>query len=103
MDIIAGTISVFTVPFIFFKLGHILKNIYKPQSRNKNNQVETKVIPTSQLLSENICVLKKMLGSSSDIIIRDLTIHSLNKAASLVYIDGLVDTVPIHDHLLFLS
>lgn len=101
MDIIAGTISVFIVPFMFFKLGHILKSIYNPQSRNKNDLVVTKVIPTSHLLSENICVLKKMLGSSSDIIIRDLTIHSLNKSATIVYIDGLVDTVPIHDHLLF--
>lgn len=54
----------------------------------------------SRSLTENLAVLRFFLGDSSDVVIREFRIGPDNLPGALLYVEGLVDTVAVNEHLL---
>ncbi len=51
-------------------------------------------------LTENLGNIRKMLEDPSDLVIREFTIGKANHRTAIVYIDGIVNNVYIHDHIM---
>ncbi|MEH7097976.1 spore germination protein [Neobacillus vireti] len=55
---------------------------------------------TSSLLDSNINALKEILGESSDLQIRNITLIGQDKKAAMLYIDGIVDSDGIQEYII---
>src|SRR5690625_1248753 len=66
----------------------------KPKDKKENFSIEL-----VKDIDENLDNVKKMLEEPSDLVIREFIIGD-NKKCGIVYIDGLVDSLLIHDHVM---
>ncbi len=58
-------------------------------------------LPLTANLSERVALIKKVMGESLDLVIRELVIGDESRAkAAVVYIDGMIDNKTVFDHIL---
>ncbi|WP_339183434.1 spore germination protein [Oceanobacillus sp. FSL W7-1293] len=69
------------------------------QNKKKNTE-ENFSLEIGTNLTENLSNIRKMLEDPSDLVIREFTIGQANHRTAIVYIDGIVDNVYIHDHIM---
>ncbi|HBK53838.1 MAG TPA: spore germination protein, partial [Syntrophomonas wolfei] len=87
------------MPGFLFKKLHFKKILNHEQKKSAGQYSSS--VSLSQNLEENLRVLREALGSSSDVIIRDMKISSdSNIDAAVVYIDGLVDRALLNHDIL---
>ncbi|GGP08903.1 putative membrane protein YndD [Oceanobacillus neutriphilus] len=68
--------------------------------KTKKNEEENFSLEIGTNLTENLKNVKKMLEDPSDLVIREFNIGTANHRTAIVYIDGIVDSVYIHDHIM---
>lgn len=68
--------------------------------KKKKNEEENFSLEIGTNLTENLKNVKQMLENPSDLVIREFTIGAANHRTAIVYIDGIVDSVYIHDHIM---
>jgi spore germination protein KA len=87
------------LPGFLFKKLHF-KKILNHEQKMAAGQFNSSA-SLSQNLEENLRVLREALGSSSDVIVRDMKISSdSNVDAAVIYIDGLVDRALLNHDIL---
>ncbi|MFD1413375.1 spore germination protein [Oceanobacillus jeddahense] len=68
--------------------------------KNKKNEEENFSLDIGTNLAENLRNIREMLDEPSDLVIREFTIGNTHQRTAIVYIDGIVDSVYIHDHIM---
>lgn len=69
------------------------------QNKKKNTE-ENFSLEIGTNLTENLSNIRKMLEDPSDLVIREFTIGKANHRIAIVYIDGIVNNIYIHDHIM---
>ncbi len=87
--------------FIMRKL-HFLHLLHHNPLQDKNKEPEKDPATTllTKDLQQNLAKLKKILGTSNDIIIRTFTFGSNNIEAALIFLDGMVDKTTVNESIL---
>ncbi|GIO24847.1 spore germination protein [Oceanobacillus sp. J11TS1] len=74
------------------------RSLYRKNDKKKAEENFSLEIGTN--LAENLGNVRKMLENPNDLIIREFTIGNGNHRTAIVYIDGLVESVYIQDHIM---
>lgn len=78
-----------------------IKKKMTPSVTKDLDKVNVSKSPLLDNLEENIAYIKNELGSSTDLVIRELDLlNCSNRRAALIYVEGLVDSNQVQDHVL---
>jgi hypothetical protein len=78
----------------------VVKKISNSSNRREKN-AEDNAKPISRDLNKNLEQIKSIFANCSDIVYREFLIgYKTPVKAALIYVDGLIDKVAVHDHLL---
>ena len=78
----------------------MVKKISNSSNRREKN-AEDNAKPISRDLNKNLEQIKSIFANCSDIVYREFLIgYKTPVKAALIYVDGLIDKVAVHDHLL---
>lgn len=85
--------------------NQVLKRLFPGARRGKSRagdrqDDQTDKTHLSRNLTENLAVIRSFIGDSSDVVIREFQAGPENLPAALLYVEGLVDTKTINEHLL---
>ncbi|WP_040983952.1 spore germination protein [Oceanobacillus jeddahense] len=82
-------------------MGRFLyRNNIKRNSKKKKEGEENFSLEIETNLAGNLGNIRKMLEDPDDLVIRKFTIGSANHRTAVVYMDGLVDSNYVHDHIM---
>ncbi len=70
------------------------------KSKTKELNIEKENILIEKELKTNYSILKELFNNCSDVIFRELKIGDSNLTGLIIYIDGLINTELLHEHLL---
>ncbi|GAB2565526.1 spore germination protein [Gracilibacillus alcaliphilus] len=76
------------------------RSFYRKNNKQKKSEEENFSLEIGTNLVENLNKINKMLEEPNDLVIRKFTIDSASHRTAIVYIDGLVDSNYIHDHIM---
>lgn len=91
--------------FLLRKIQRIFISQSKKTGENKqpsgSNTAEFDNIPPTSRLSERIAMIKRVMGDSFDVVIREIVIGDESKIpAAVIFLDGMVDKILIRQHIL---
>ncbi|NLZ38475.1 MAG: spore germination protein [Firmicutes bacterium] len=88
-----------TSAFSIFKKLNIFKKKEVP-TKNRGSAAKKAENDDSPILSERLALIKKRLGESNDVVIREFSSSNDKVKMALLYIDGLVDKKMVNDNIL---